>query len=204
MQVPLRIRKRIIEAFENPQGHEWTIQGFGMLRVYLTADKSWRLHVWDSRFRVSGVTDIHDHPWDFESKILGGLIMNRRFEVRESQTPDHPSHWKTTILCGEDACVQDDAPTPVDLETRSIEVLTARHPGFEGYRQRAEEVHRTVPLDGTVSVVRRSFLREDRDHANVFVPDGEEWVDAVPRKADLREVVSILRNAADTWHDLKF
>ena len=55
------------QVMENPFNYEWELQGFGMLRTYI--DKDTRLQIWLKDFIVPGVTDIHTHPWDFESFI---------------------------------------------------------------------------------------------------------------------------------------
>lgn len=200
LAIPYSIRAEIQDAILRPHrgGRRWTLQGFGMLRTYLGDAEEWRLHVWDSRFRVPGVTDVHDHPWDFASRVLAGVLVNRRFNV----VPGRPTHWRTSIECGEDAHVVGEAE-PVHLLTRSIEVYSASHERFRSYRQAADEIHVTESLDGTVSVVRRSF-HEDRDHASVFVPDGEEWIDAIPRRASGDEIDEILTLACGRWREIKF
>lgn len=72
--------KLLVKAIlEKARAYKWSIQGFGMLRLYLSAEV--RLHVWDSRFRVPGVTDIHDHSWDFESEVAAGEVLQRRYLV---------------------------------------------------------------------------------------------------------------------------
>ena len=45
----------------NAHDFDWSLQGFGMFRAYLC--DMVRVHVWDSRFRVQGVSDVHDHPY---------------------------------------------------------------------------------------------------------------------------------------------
>ncbi len=55
-----------------PEAFEWSLQGFGMLRLYLS--KEVRLHVWDDRYAVKNVTTIHTHPWHFRSTVLFGEL----------------------------------------------------------------------------------------------------------------------------------
>lgn len=96
--------------------HEWTLQGFGMLRTYLGEDRRLRLHVWDSRFRTTDVSDIHDHPWDFESLVLRGSIRDVRYDARDPRRygAGRASHHLGRILCGPSPAVrgpQDVEPT---------------------------------------------------------------------------------------------
>ena len=60
------------EILRRPHGYKWSLQGFGMLRLYLSDNI--RLHVWTTEHRVENVSDIHDHPWDFISTVLFGQL----------------------------------------------------------------------------------------------------------------------------------
>ena len=61
----------------NANKFEWTLQGFGMLRLHLSGGV--RLNIWDSRFRVPGVSTLHSHPWWFTSLIVSGSLANVRY-----------------------------------------------------------------------------------------------------------------------------
>lgn len=96
--------------------NDWSTQGLGMLRLYLSREV--RLHVWHSAFRVPSVSDIHDHPWDFRSDIVCGSVRNVRYGiVSESECgpvlqdgegnplgavarPGQPNYTQSTIRCG--------------------------------------------------------------------------------------------------------
>lgn len=81
--------KEVLDLLKHPEGLPWTIQGFGMLRLYITDDQIWRLHIWDTEeMAVEDVTRTHDHPWDFDSRILSGELRNLRFENVVSGTRD--------------------------------------------------------------------------------------------------------------------
>jgi hypothetical protein len=165
----------------------WSLQGFGMLRLYLTREL--RLHIWDSRYRVSNVSLLHTHPWDFESLIVWGRLHNYRYEVVE----DGDSHLFSTIQCGEGGCAKT-SPQPVGL-------IETKHEMFGGgatYTQLAHEIHKSEPDDGTVTLVERVF-KADTEHANVFWSKGTNWVSAEPRPASRKEVIDITRNALELW-----
>jgi hypothetical protein len=158
----------------------WSLQGFGMLRLYLT--KEIRLHVWDSTYQVPNVSLLHDHPWDFTSVVIAGHMENRLY----SQGHGTPFQY-ATILCGPGAGQKTEPQSILLYEYRSEQL----DPGCI-YHQAAEDIHASFPAPGTVTVVER-FFKPDAEHARVFWPMGEQWVSAEPRPATNQEVMSICR-----------
>lgn len=134
------VRATVRSILERATDLEWSLQGFGMLRHYLTPTV--RLHVWASAFRVKNVSTIHDH-WDF-----------RRGPIEAFE----PGHW---------------------------------------YEQRADEIHESLPVDGTVTLVERHF-RADTEHARVYYST-PAWVSAEPRPASRREIAAAVRLAIARW-----
>jgi len=176
-------------------GQQWSLQGFGMLRLYMP-DKALRLHVWDSRYGVPKVSLHHDHPWDFSSLIIAGRLRNIRYtkEVDSGITLGQSSdiYNEQTIQCGPGGCVKSD-PVPVRLFEHPVELYEAG----DWYRQAANEIHMSAPEDGTVTLIDRTF-NPDTEHARVFW-QGPAWVSAEPREATSDEVISITSNAIKTW-----
>jgi len=187
----------------NRREYQWSLQGFGVLRTYISEDV--HLHVWDARFRVSNVSDIHTHPWDFTSFVIAGRLSNRLY-VEGPPSPVCLPHMTKEILCG-------------PIEDEKVRVAQFRDPGkmihlghvslssgtsdgiYEAgtcYSQKAEEIHRTSCIAGTVTVVHRTF-REDREHAKVFWPVGQGWISAEPRRATEREVDEICEHSLKHW-----
>src|SRR5207237_1687020 len=98
----------IIGILRSPLNYEWTIHGLGFLRLYLSSVQ--RLHVWNHLLATPSATPIHDHPWNFESQIVFGRLINRRYmavpdlgsyrikigteEIRESQ-----SYQRQALIC---------------------------------------------------------------------------------------------------------
>ena len=161
------------KILERPLGHDWSLQGFGMLRLYLS--KEVRLHVWHSSKAVPNVSLIHTHPWHFDSEVIVGQIVNVRYVVSDNYpgrgfTP----HQYAKILCG----VGGGMAKGELKEERGVKPLTELH--HEVYRERdsywqtADEIHKSIPTDGTVTVVTRKPL-PDPDHALVFWEKGD-WV----------------------------
>lgn len=175
---------------------EWSLQGFGMLRYYMTPDRALRLHVWHSGYSVPGVSVVHTHPWAFDSYVVSGLVRNVRYQ---EEPPDAPyphgvPYQKQQIRCGPGGGLTDDPSTAVQLYLSADEYCAAG----TWYSQKPEEIHASYPDDGTVTLVRRTF-GTDTEHAYVYWPAGEEWVSAEPRKATPDEILAITECAYKRW-----
>lgn len=173
------------EALANPFDREWSIQGFGMLRTYLDPDQVHRLHIWDTGQGVKEVSTVHDHPWDFTSRIIAGSLVNQRYLI--DSTTGEP-FWAARLRCGVGGGLVE-APQKTLIET-----LPAEHYGTEDvYSQTAPEFHESFPTSGTVTVISREF-KADRDLATVCWQDGD-WVSAEPRPATEDEIRHFVRLA---------
>ncbi len=177
-------------------GHfEWSLQGFGMLRTYL--NKELRLHIWDSRYRVPNVTEIHDHPWDLESIVLSGYLRNRRWRERVVAGDEEPNFHKGRIVCGPAPKVKE--VFEVENAWLTIASVDCVRVGEE-YSQNYEVLHTTEYSDGAVTVCRRTNWRADPDVATVCWPIGSERVSAEPRVAEPEEVNAICAYAREKWN----
>lgn len=166
--------------------HDWSIQGFGMLRLHLPGDC--RLNVWNSRYRVLDVSLMHTHPWNFESLVVNGTVNNRRY----LQDEDGDLYNSARIKPGPGGGV---------LQIEHAQRLLARP--FErittggSYSQLAHEIHSSHPEDGTVTLNARERVGEDV--ALVFWPATGKWVSAEPRRATREEVAAICGHALRVW-----
>lgn len=165
-------------ALDHPFEFDWSLQGFGMLRAYLTSDESVRLHVWNPDLAVENVSAIHDHPWDFDSWIAYGRMLNVRY-VDDQKGEEFQT---VAIVCGPGGGMLEH-PVPCGLKTVSHEMYVAG----DAYSQLATELHQSIPMPGCVSVITRHF-GPDRDHARVCWRTGD-WVSAEPRPATEDEVL---------------
>ena len=176
--------RNLEEIIRSASDFDWTLQGFGMFRLYLSENV--RLHLWDSDFAVPEVSTIHTHPWDFWSEVLVGEIRDVTFTF----TPDAEdtrvfgAHKKRRIVCGEGGGLCEDSP--VVGGTLTVVEDRTYFPG-DRYHHIAPEIHDSHPKDGTVTVVSRIF-HADTEHADVFWPAEREWVSAEPRPATSDEV----------------
>lgn len=192
------------QVLSNAQRYEWTLHGLGMLRFYLTPDL--RLHVWDSRYRVKNVSGVHTHPWDLDSTVLCGRVQQHRFKREpdlNADTGDQRSRNfdEHTILCADGGHLEGES-NPVTLtpqwdyvRTDGLEVIEAG----DSYHQGAEEIHLSLPADGTVTLMRRTLSLIRSDRAFVYVPAGEEWVDAKVIHPSRDVIENIALSALERW-----
>jgi hypothetical protein len=165
----------------NPHTHEWSVQGLGMLRLYL--NKRDRLSIWHNGLRKEGATPIHDHYWSFRSWILAGELRNTRY--RQSQKPWGEDYWRYRIQTGEKPEKQIlEGPLPDVLRSHPTEIY---HAG-DSYHQHAIEAHQTEFQDGTVTLIRRLEYLPKTDEAYVWGPVGYEFNSAEPRPATSGEI----------------
>ncbi len=178
-----------------PEGFDWTVQGLGILRIYLS--KAVRLHIWDMSLRVPGVSALHTHPWDLASTVVAGRYKQHRY-LETAKLPNPSYAEKQTfrtceIQCGENACVTTES-AEIELTECPIEIV----PEGGSYFQKAEEIHLSCPEDGTVTLIERTF-KEDTEHARVFWRGVGGWVDAKPRPATELEIKDVTLRALATW-----
>lgn len=176
----------VAALLKKPETVEWSVQGLGMLRTYLSPEM--RVHVWNNSHAVKEVSTIHDHPWDFDSLVLCGRMVNLVYETEEGD----PTHHEQHIVCGVGAHTVGEK-SDVRLVVKSNDA----HYANEIYRMRAEQLHTSMPIDGTVTIIRRTKYMPDRDRARVFFPLGTDFVSAEPRPATPDEVLAITQPALD-------
>jgi hypothetical protein len=172
----------------NYKSLHWEVQGFGMLRTYITSHEV-RLHIWDSRLKVENVSVIHTHPWDFTSVCLSGSIVNVKYV--EEPFGGVITHSGTTILCGKNAHIA--SPQQGSYPTTLRKVSQETYTSGDYYSEEASEIHWSQPADGTVTLVER-HVKGDADHAKVYWDYGTEWVSAKPRNATKQEVEMVIKN----------
>lgn len=172
----------------NAQAYEWSLQGMGMLRLHLP--DNYRLHVWDSRYRVPNVSMVHDHlQWGLHSTVIAGRLLNRRYiKIPRGGEP----YMFATLKPGYD-CYFKHEPQATCLG----ELLGDLYEEGESYGQEPSEIHQTNAEDGTVTLMRKTPTADES--ARVFWPTGTEWVSAEPRPATLAEVADITGRALELW-----
>jgi len=187
-------KDEVANILADPLGRgDWSIQGLGMLRLYLDEQHVERLHVWSDMARYDQVSELHTHPWDMLSVIVAGHIRQERFVAFERRMGQKSSHMRQMIQCGEGG-----GPIGIPDDVLLREMPSEDYAEGDQYVQYWWEIHRTRPADGSVTIITRQFT-DDPDHAYVFWPIGQEWVTAEPRLATKDEILRITNNALVKW-----
>jgi hypothetical protein len=74
---------------------------------------------------------------------------------------------------------------------------TAFYEAGESYESTSDEIHESLPEDGTVTVIHRRFDKPVVDQATIWWPGDGAWVSAEPRPATPKEVLDALRLACN-------
>lgn len=170
------LKKRVDDILADPTKHEWTVQGFGFIRCYLDRDRVQRLNIWDPTQATDEVSTIHDHPWDFGSRIIYGTLHNQRFVSQ----PSGELYNFSLLKPGEGGHLIG-TPGKMRLNAQPLETYNAG----DTYSQTRKELHESTPEPGCVTVITRQF--HEQDIATVCWRAGE-WVSAEPRPATLGEI----------------
>lgn len=194
---PQAIMASVEKILQQADKYQWSLQGFGMLRLHMS--HGYRLNVWDSRFRVPNVSMIHTHPWNFVSQVVAGTLRNHRYlrypYDHKSLFPDikYPLFESAKIRPGQGGGIME--KTPADFQLCAL--MPENYIQGDEYRQCADEIHASEPVDGTITLNMR--VRVGLDEAFVFWPKGEEWRSAEPRNATTEEVHAITRASLAKW-----
>lgn len=179
------VKEMVESVLRDHHKHEWSIQGLGMLRTYLSA--SLRLHVWNEEARVAGASTMHTHPWDFTSYVVVGRMIDSVFQKARSGTLDGGEVFNHQMLrCGVGGGLVG-SPDKVLLKS----VGEGQHTAGLSYHRFASDIHSSAFDNGTVTLVKRVF-KSDTEHAHVYWKGPAEWGSAEPRRATLEEVSAIV------------
>ena len=176
---------------------EWTVQGFGMMRTYLDPEKTWRLNVYHPDLMIPGVSVHHNHPWNFTSWILGGVLTNVRYTSKtepamfqHSGTEGEAQFDFARIMTGIKSNVGD-AGASSGVEAQGSCWLTPysydEYRAWQWYEMDHADIHETRYTPGCVTINRRVRVGSG-EHADVFWPHGTPWVSAKPRLATQDEI----------------
>jgi hypothetical protein len=178
----------VLSILEKWRSYEWTLQGFGFIRTKI--QNVGRIHVWDSKLTTPRVSTTHTHPWPLRSTIISGELINQRFtEIPAGGMP----YLRSRIATGEGGGLIGE-PEPVTLRTGDPEI----HLAGETYEQEPTEIHRSIPQDGTVTLMVRP-QGPPLEEAAVYWPNGTPWVTAEPRKAEEWEISDVIAYALARW-----
>jgi hypothetical protein len=171
------------KILEHAHSYPWRMQDIGLLGLRLDDHRQYRLHVW-APSRGIGLSPIHDHPFDFVSRIVVGELTNARYV----EDPTGVKYLRERY-----------SPSDESRRTADIVLLSSTSETYrEGdeYAQFAHELHDSHQLPGTVTVLRRAF--KDVSELTVCGMEDRPWISGVARPATPTEVEDITSQAL-TW-----
>jgi hypothetical protein len=172
-----------VAILEHASAYEWSVQGFGMLRLYIR--DIGRLHIWDDRLRYPNVSMVHNHSWDLRSTVVNGLLVNTRFQLVERGGERYSGQrlitgYQTKMVARLADCLLQ-AEAPEVYQTGAT------------YSQSAFEIHRTDADNGTITIMARK--EDEQGQADVYWLANTEWGTAKPRAATPEEVTVVVEHA---------
>jgi hypothetical protein len=170
--------------FDHAHDYGWMIQDLGLLGLRLDEQREFRLHVWAPGSSI-GEPVIHDHPFDFVSRIVAGEMTNTRYD----EDPSGAKYLRERYSPGNE-----------DQRTADIVQLVGKVEIYrqgDEYVQLADELHDSRQLPGTVTIIRRRALREVKE-LTVCRSEDAPWVSGVSRPATFEEIKDITSQAL-TW-----
>lgn len=177
---------------QNPLGRDWSVQGFGMLRTYLSTGL--RLTVWDNELIYQPPPSIiHDHPWDFRSEVVVGRVVNTKFTVLDYSFNRELHRMNEMIIVPGPGLKRGPTRQVWLLEKSAEDVLAGQN-----YFQEASEIHYTAFDPGTVTLCARD-RRGLPDLAHTYWPVGEDWHTAEPHAADSKTIVEVCSRSLDRY-----
>ena len=187
----MNIQSALVKAILGQHGaYKWTRQGFGFLRTKI--ENVGRIHIWDSRFRAPNMlSDIHTHPWPLCSTIISGELINQRFETVPAQ--EELPYIRSCLKTGEGGGLIGES-SDVGLLALAPEFYKAG----QTYNQLPQEIHRTIAVDGTVTLLVRP-QGPPLEEALTFWPRGLLWQSAEPKEAADWEVSQAVGLALSRW-----
>lgn len=171
------------DILEHALEYSWKFLDIGLLLLRLDGQREYALHLWAPDRRV-GEPPIHDHPYDFVSRIIAGELTNARYVEDSSGVKYLRERY---------------APSNEESRTTDYVQLVSEVETFKGgdeYAQVADQLHDSHQLPGTVTVIRRAF--RDVDELTVCRLEKEPWVSGASRLATSAEVTEITKQAL-TW-----
>jgi len=159
--------------------HRPRVHGNGFIQLDLTPHT--RLHVWgDPRIpHQSSPTPIHDHVFDFHSRIILGTVGNQRYSVLQGQDPITARDvYSIHSYDVHRARREGDTEDTQLVSTGQIVSLVRREPEWfgcgESYYMRAGELHESLSRELAVTVITKSLPAPHggQGEPRIFVPMG--------------------------------
>jgi hypothetical protein len=171
----------VFTILRHPEAFPWRMQDIGLMGLRLDDQRGHRIHVWDPSYSV-GDPPVHDHPYDFTSKVIVGELTNTRYV--EDPAGDEYVRFHYSL------------PTEDQRWSDTVRLSATPETVGEGgeYRQLTHELHSSSPRPGTVTVIRCSW-GEPRE-LTICLRDGF-WRSGRARDATREEIKAFTTKALE-------
>jgi hypothetical protein len=139
----------VFTILRHAEDFPWRMQDIGLMGLRLDDQREYRIHVWDPSYSV-GDPPIHDHPYDFTSRVIAGELTNTLYA--EDPAGDNYVRFRYS-LGAEDQRRSDTVKLSATPETFAED---------GEYSQLAHELHVSWQEPGTVTVIRCSWGKGPR------------------------------------------
>jgi len=170
---------------EHAHEYPWRYQDIGLLVLRLDEHREYALHVWAPE-RCVGTPPIHDHPFDFESRIIVGEMTNGRYV----EDPAGAKYLRERYSPGN----EESRTTDYVQLSSEFETFTE---GDE-YAQLAAQLHDSHQLPGTVTIIHRAPFLEMAELTVCRLDEKAAWVSGASRTPTPEDVTDITKQAL-TW-----
>jgi len=172
----------VFTIIRHAEDFPWRMQDIGLLSLRLDDQREHRLHIWDPTY---GMVDppIHDHPYNFTSKIIVGELTNTRFE--EDRAGDEFTRFRYSPA----------APDVRRSDTVRLSATALTLTEGDHYHQLAHELHASWQRPGTVTMIRCSWV--EISDLTVCLRDESSWRSGQARDATRDEIKTVAAKALE-------
>lgn len=153
---------------------------FGLGFIQLKIDETYRLHFYTNKL-PSIVDSVHNHRYDFSSRILKGEFINKIYSLTKGD-----SHVVENESCNIDV-------VGFDKNSKSCSLVLEQENRYrqgDEYRMRYEQFHQVEPVGEVITVLSRSEYKQE--FAQVVREVGEENICPFSLKVEEKQLWSII------------
>ena len=172
----------ILTILQHAEDFPWRVQDIGLMSLRLDDRREYRLHIWDPTYCVEE-PPIHDHPYDFTSTIIAGVMTNTRYE----EDPAGDEYVRFRFPLGAEGERWSDS-------VRLSSTATIFNRG-DRYHQIAPQLHASRQQPGTVTAIRCQWVTSPE--LTVCVRDEGRWRSGQAREATREEVKGFAAKALE-------
>ncbi len=172
----------VLTVLRHAEDYPWRMQDIGLMSLRLDDERQCRLHVWDPTFNA-GDPPVHDHPYDFVSKIIVGQLTNIRYETE----PAGDEYIRFRYRPG--------AEHERLSDTVRLSAMPTVFAEGDEYCQLHHELHASWQEPGTVTAIQCSWT--EPSDLTVCLRDADSWRSANAREASREEVKTMAAKALE-------